>query len=283
MYNAHTQKMKGNMNNGNKIKENKKSKETSKTQSKTDFSVSGSENKPWRKLLQQRRDELRHGGGSSRRNNRRRSKTTIRESSGDGTGRFDGQATSEMERKSGGDINYKFTLQEIKESIPSDVLRSIIDGSFKPNEIVVITKKSNQSKFIEDLYFRNKKKIKKKKMLPKLPSELFENDISKNKEITTRSILAVYFKGYKKLFGEEDSEWNSKNIQKAEMLVNSLLEDTGTSKIEVMSYIKKILPLWYNRLIHKEDFPDRRPSLNLLFNGKRWYWSNRKLLYRQWS
>ena len=94
--------------------------------------------------------------------------------------------------------------------------------------------------------------------------------------------LSYYFAAYKKFYKEEDPEWNSKNMQKARMLVNSLIEETGTTTMEVMDYVKKIMPLWYNRLINQESFPDRRPTLHLLFNGKRWYWGNRKLLYRQW-
>ncbi len=68
------------------------------------------------------------------------------------------------------------------------------------------------------------------------------------------------------------------------MLINSLLEDTETSTMEVMTYVKRLMPLWRNRLANPDiDFPDRRPSLRLLFNGKRWYWSNRRILYRQWE
>jgi hypothetical protein len=272
-----------------------KKKETngkSRTESEANQSKSGNQNKSWGQLLQQRRDELRDGGRSARSKREEGRARSIGECCRGRTGTFVGQNSSEVASENERGLEFQFTLKEVYDSIPLDVLKSLINNNFKQNEFVIIKKKRQQSKFVEDLYFRNKQKKKRKspirkKVIP--PSEYMEKytDYAVNIEYSesheVKRVLAQYFIYYKKFYKEEDPEWNSKNMQKAVMLVNSLIEETGTTTMEVMDYVKKIMPLWYQRLINQESFPDRRPSLRLLFNGKRWYWSNRKLLYRQWS
>lgn len=256
--------------------------------SKRSYTEPIGEDKPRGKQLQQRGKQLRNERGAPGWTNAGRSNKEAKRSSTNRTRTNIEQASKGMEEEDGCRIDYKFTLQEIRDSLHDDILENLLSGNFTQTQIVVISKKPERSKFLEDLIMRRKKPGKQRKKSPpkkpKLPSEIFENELKSSDEfdITVEKILGTYFVLYKKIYKDEDPEWNSKNIQKAKIIVNKLLEETGTNKLEVMTYVKRIMPLWYRRLVSEEKFPDQRPSLSLLFNGKRWFWNNRKILYRQW-
>ena len=86
------------------------------------------------------------------------------------------------------------------------------------------------------------------------------------------------------MFGEEDPEWSGSNYKEALGIIKKFARVINQENYkEIIIYIKKLLPLWKMRLVNKEEFPDNRPTLNSLFGGKKYFWSNRKVLYNRWK
>ena len=176
----------------NESKKDKKGKTSNRqsvqiSENKGDNSNSGGKNESWGKYLQQRREQFRDVGGSSRGRRSYGNKSKSQESNRTRIGNTDKRTNQEMEGE-GSRLEFKFTLQEIRNSIPNEVLESLLSNKFSPNENIVIKKIPQRTKFVEDMYIRKKdlpkKRIRKPKKV-KLPSEIFQkyiNDANKKTE-----------------------------------------------------------------------------------------------------
>ena len=188
----------------------------------------------------------------------------------------------------------RISLQDLRDSLSDKELKLLLSNEFDKDKKVIIkqTIKIRNEAPEDKLLPINKNKVIKIKATPTKrikPSESFDAHI-KNYEkgivsANAKIVLGYYFKGYKKLFGEEDPYWSGrKDFTHALILVNKLAEDTTNNDYKsIIDFVRRILPLWHRRLVNNESFPENRPTLQHLLAGKRYYWANRKLLYRQWQ
>lgn len=97
-------------------------------------------------------------------------------------------------------------------------------------------------------------------------------------------MLGIYFKLYKQYFHEEDPEWVGYPTNQALLFITKFTSELAENDYRrVIIFIKKIIPLWVIRLKNEHDFPNRRPSIQQLFCGRRHFWTNRNLYYKQWQ
>ena len=171
------------------------------------------------------------------------------------------------------------------------MLKSLLDGSFNPQEIVAIHYNlSGLSKLVEDSYrgpIQRKRGTKRVKKPPAPPSEKFGklyNRFTKGELALDASIVfGRYLLLYKELYGEEDPEFVGKSTASAIYAINemaTLLTDGDFTKI--LEFIDKLMPLWAKRLRAGADFPNGRPTFKTFF-VKRGIWTQRFSLVRRWK
>lgn len=125
-----------------------------------------------------------------------------------------------------------------------------------------------------------------KKAIP--PSERYKASIeacrNDGAEPNAEVVLAFYFDLYKRFFHEEDPEWAGVSSHKAVLVVDKLAQEVAEGDYrKIVNYVRKIMPLWVARLKRNEEFPNSRPTVQTLFGGTRYFWTNRNLLYRRWE
>lgn len=172
-------------------------------------------------------------------------------------------------------------LHDIRQALDDTAIMSLLHRTYNPDDTISVHPTYKKTAFVEDcMLIAPKPKVAKKiigKILP--PSEAAAILVD-----DTAPVLCAYFVKYKKYFGEEDSAWTGNaGMSKAIRLVKMFKNSTGVTNEDIVAFIDKIIPLWARRLRDNAGFPNSRPSLQMLFEGKRFYWSNRNLLYRQWS
>lgn len=188
-------------------------------------------------------------------------------------------------------LEYHFSMQQLRESLSDSTLQQLINNDFDPIEIITITK-IEQTKFAEDDYFPAppKRKSPTKKNIKKIVplSEQFKTDVAKftigKLEGSPEIVLGVYFDLYKRLFHEEDPQWADKSITPAISTIRTMAIKVADGNYKnLVIFLRKIMPLWKQRLIENQQFPNSRPTIEALFGGKRYFWANRKVLYKKWQ
>jgi hypothetical protein len=171
-------------------------------------------------------------------------------------------------------------LHELRQVLDDKTLKNLLDRNYDPDATVAVHMSFEKTKLIEDCFIPTQRPRAAQKVIKKImsPSETAMNLID-----DTSDVLYAYFAAYKRLFGEEDAEWSSTSMSKAVYIIKTFRHSTGVSNEDIVAFITKILPLWVSRLRSNETFPGSRPTLRALFEGKRYYWINRNLLYRQWA
>ena len=161
------------------------------------------------------------------------------------------------------------------------MLKKLIERNYDPEATIEVHVCYEKTALVEDCFLPPPKFKVAKKIIKQIepPSVMALNLID-----DTSDVLYAYFSAYKKLFGEEDVEWSgTATMNKAVHVIKTFRHSTGVSNEDIIAFISKILPLWVQRLRSNESFPNTRPTLRALFEGKRYYWINRNLLYRQWA
>jgi hypothetical protein len=235
-------------------------------------------------------------GASSRRQQRR----NVRESQSSRTSR-DRRTSSSTSRRNAGHqgtdcIEFTVTLQDLRNSLTDEQIALLLSGKYKPEEVVTICKNQPPETFDEDELIAQKKdkiestkKIKRKRKVKSPIASLrykyqYDKFLNGELEPSPETILGCYFITYKKLFGDEDPQWNSSNYDQALSIVKKFCRTVANNNAtDVIRFIRKLLPLWKHRLIQHESFPDSRPTLSVLFTGKLYFWTNRKILYTRWK
>jgi hypothetical protein len=182
----------------------------------------------------------------------------------------------------------------IRAALKDDDLQALLAGSYTPERIIKIQKESPQtSGFTEDCFITTKKIRRKpvkgqtpKKAIP--PSKRFETALSEFEQgvraADAEVVLGYYFGMYKRFFHEEDPDWSGANTHPAVVMVQRMAREVTEGDYRKLAiFVRKILPMWIQRLKDNEEFPGRRPTLPALFSGRRYFWANRNILYKQWQ
>lgn len=187
--------------------------------------------------------------------------------------------------------SFTFTLHEIRCALSDQTLKDLLSDKYDRTHVVHINKQLIPTTFAEDELFTRIKPVKQRKRRQPTqvtPSATFDRALKTYKEGlnagSAEAVLAVYFKLYLKLFGEEDPAWNGVDMQSALSIVKTFAVTVTAGDYSVMiKFLKRILPLWKNQLVTGQCFPNTRPTLEQLFAGKRHFWSNRKIYYGKWQ
>lgn len=187
-------------------------------------------------------------------------------------------------------IVYTFTLQQIYEALTIEQINQLLNSTYDPNAEIEITKEESRSSFLEDSFFDIPKLKHTKNVVVRTdPSKTYYDLVSRHTtgdldKLTPELVAGYYFYLYKRLFHEEDPEWTGRSLRPAlETIRSMVLQTAGNDYSAVIEFLKKILPLWKQRLLACEDFPNNRPTIETMFGKKRYFWANRKLLYKRWS
>jgi hypothetical protein len=237
------------------------------------------------------------GRGSSR-SGRRRSQTTSERNEGLRSQRNRSDYTGTSGDISGTEgespvTKFSFTLKQIRDSLDDQTLKDLLNNRYDSTKIITIHKKIIKTSFAEDEIFRQNKlpqtkQRRKRTPTKQTPSMRFaqakkEFDQGLN-EGSAEAVLGVYFKRYLTLFGEEDPQWNGGDCKEAISTIKSFTNSVTAGNYRmVIVFIRKLMPLWKQRLVNGESFPNSRPTIDALFGGKRHFWANRKIYYRQWQ
>lgn len=187
--------------------------------------------------------------------------------------------------------SFTFTLHDIRCALSDQILKDLLSDKYDRTHVVRITKQLVPTTFAEDELFTRIKPVKQRKRRQPTqvtPSAAFDQAYKTYKEGlnagSAEAVLAVYFKLYLKLFGEEDPAWNGTDMQSALSIVKTFAMSITAGDYSIMiKFLKRILPLWKNQLVSGKPFPNTRPTLEQLFAGKRHFWSNRKIFYTKWQ
>lgn len=199
-----------------------------------------------------------------------------------GRGDADQRKTESVEENIGsskGTVSVR--LHDIRQALDDAAIMSLLHRTYDPDSTILVHPAYKKTAFVEDCMLDKPKRTVAKKIVGKIlpPSEAAAILVD-----DTADVLHTYFVKYKKYFGEEDSVWTGNaGMSKAVRIVKMFKNSTGVTNEDIVAFIDKIIPLWAKRLRDNAGFPNRRPSLQMLFEGKRFYWTNRNLLYRQWS
>jgi hypothetical protein len=185
------------------------------------------------------------------------------------------------------------TLAQLRAALTDHDIESLLDGTYNPDKRIEIERVVKVSKFAEDCFITSKRVTRKptvgkvpKKVIPL--SKRYERHIreveSGRQELDEKAVLGYYFLLYKQYFREEDPEWSGTNTHPAELMIYRMaVELTECDYRKILIYLRKIFPLWIRRLKGGSDFPNNRPTVQSLFAGKRYFWTNRNILYKQWA
>lgn len=200
---------------------------------------------------------------------------------------LEGRTTSQSSTKEPKII--KFSLNELRENISDEILQSLINYDFNPDKLIIIRRYMKQTptedQFINQTLHKITHKTTRKVKTPsdKLGSYRAKY-LRKQIEANSQVVLSYYFKLYKELFGEDDPEWTKGNLREPLAIITRLANEQTKGNYEILiGYTKRMLPLWCNQLKNGAEFPNRRPTVSMLYGGKRFFWSNRNILYRQWQ
>jgi len=172
-------------------------------------------------------------------------------------------------------------LHDLRSAMDDDTIRGLLNRTYDPEMTISVSLSFTKTSFVEDCFIDTAKPKITKKLVKKIrpPSEAASMLVD-----DTSEILFEYFSQYKKHFGEEDSVWTGvTQMNKAVRMIKTFRHSVGVSNEDIIAFIRKIIPLWAKQLRANTGFPNSRPTLGVLFEGKRYYWSNRNLLYRQWA
>jgi len=185
-------------------------------------------------------------------------------------------------------IEFKFTMQQLRDSLSDTILEALLYHKYNQHDIIILHKTKASSKFVEDLLLSKHEvqTTKKRVIVSTIPSAAYDKEYLEFKETgiaTAEAVVAVYFKLYKKLFGEEDPTWAGNKIKPAVAMVRAFGSTNNDNYIEMISFVRKLLPLWKEQLKKGEAFPGYRPTLEGLFGKKRHFWANRNVYYKKWK
>lgn len=191
-------------------------------------------------------------------------------------------------------IRRTITLKSIKEALSKDQLKSLLDNTYDPNELIEIyTEPEITSSFAEDFVYNNvitnRNLKKKRKKIKKSNYELFPDKYSswlKNrnkKKCNADIIFGAYLKLYKDNFLEKDPEWIDKPSKTALFHINNMCHKlTEGDYYSIIEFIEIIIPLWAKRMKEGKSFPNMRPNFDTFF-VKRKMWAQRFSIFKQWS
>lgn len=184
------------------------------------------------------------------------------------------------------------TFDSLREALSDEDLRELLHRTFQPGRSVSVKQTIKSSTFAEDFYLEpTVKKVKRVKgTVPKKaikPSERYEADTKsflQGAEPTAETVLGFFFSMYKRYFHEEDPDWAGTSTVRAVNTVKRLADEVTDGNYQpILNYTRKLFPLWVKRLKQGHEFPNNRPTINSMFGGNRYFWANRKLLYKRWQ
>ena len=182
------------------------------------------------------------------------------------------------------------TLQELRKSLDDEILKSLLNDTYNPHQIVSIKyKMKGLSKVAEDalrgpMTRKRIRNVKKPRQHPTIKyGELYNRFTNGEVALDAYVILGRYLTLYKREYGENDPEFADMSISSAIFSINemaSLLTNGDFKKI--LEYVDKIMPLWAEQLRKGASFPNGRPTFKTFFI-KRGIWSQRYSLVRRWK